>query len=147
VTTSKFHKYLVFAENDLRICFISNLSLLTDGSLWVIDSTISTDCYFCDWLVDSDGFFVGIRYNMDQDVDSEKHPVWSRFLNDYRVTINRGGGYIDLVIPEGSDISKDDILVDSVQDFGIDSIFRCGDKRALVFDLSDPITSLRYRSA
>jgi hypothetical protein len=91
---------------------------------------------FYDYLRDSSGAVVGVRYYLMRSINFESHPIYRQFLNDNRFVF-RANEFVDIV----SEASHSDALhrgslsLDVVQDFDGVQVLRDQDKFTLVFDL------------
>lgn len=69
-------------------------------------------------------------------VNFKQHPVFRQFLNDRRFSF-RPDNYIDMVFEErdADALQLGRFKVSVVQDFGGESVVKCGDKFGIIFDL------------
>jgi len=91
---------------------------------------------FYDYLRDSGGTIVGVRYHLMQSVMFETHPVYRQFLNDTRF-IFRANDCIDIVAEERyADALQQGLLsLEVVQDFDGVQVLDDRGVFTLVFDL------------
>lgn len=103
---------------------------------------ISLGGCFYDYLRSADGRVVGVRYWVIEPVKFEEHPVYSQFLGDGRFAFDQAGGCVDIVFDEYSAalLQKGELTVEVVQEFGGESVVKCGERFGIVFSLSDDAT-------
>ena len=91
---------------------------------------------FYDYLRDSSGAVVGVRYYLMQSIKFESHPIYRQFLNDERLVF-RAEEFVDMVAEarHSDALQKGSLLLDVVQDFDGVQILTDQGKFTLVFDL------------
>jgi hypothetical protein len=104
---------------------------------WVEVSDVSLDGYFYDHLCLSNGDVVGVRYWVDEAVRFDRHPVFKNFDGDQRFKFNQADRYVDFVFDKKDiEVFQNNLLkVHTVQDFGGESVFRCGENFGFCFSL------------
>ena len=104
---------------------------------WIATTEATLDGYFYDHLCTSAGVIVGVRYWVDQAIAFDHHPVFSHFLDDQRFKFNQRDSYVDIVF-DAKDVDalkKGALDVETVQDFGGDSVVKLGDSFGIAFSL------------
>ncbi|WP_431096853.1 hypothetical protein [Polaromonas aquatica] len=100
---------------------------------------ISLGGYFYDYLRRADGEIVGVTYWLMEPVNFENHPVYAHFHDDDRFVFDVAGGCVNIVFDESNAelLKKGQLTTDVVQEFGGESVLRCGEQFAIVFSLVD----------
>jgi hypothetical protein len=98
---------------------------------------ISLGGYFYDYLRRADGEIVGVTYWLMEPVNFENHPVYSQFYGDDRFVFDAAGGCVNIVFDESNAelLQKGKLTTDVVQEFGGESVLKCGEQFAIVFSL------------
>ena len=105
---------------------------------WTETDDATLGGYFYDHLCASDGRVVGVRYYwLDSEIDTNTHPVYREFVSDKRLKFNRDGGYVDILLDEkeSATFKAGELTVETVQDFGGDSVIRAGERFGMAFSL------------
>ncbi len=91
---------------------------------------------FYDYLRDSSGAVVGVRYYLMQSVKFESHPIYRQFLNDERFVF-RAKEFVDMVAEarHSDALQKGSLFLDVVQDFDGVQVLTDQGRYTLVFDL------------
>ena len=107
------------------------------GAAWKTATEVTLDGYFYDHLCSSTGVIVGVRYWVDRAIAFDHHPVFSHFLDDERFKFKQSDGYVDIVFDtKDIDAFKKGVLgVETVQDFGGESVVKLGDSFGIAFSL------------
>jgi hypothetical protein len=102
-------------------------------------SDMSLGGCFYDYLRSSDAKVVGVRYWVIEPVKFEDHPVYSQFFGDARFAFNQLGDYVDIVFDEhyAALLQNGQLTVDVVQEFGGESVVKCGEQFGIVFSILD----------
>ncbi|MDQ0086553.1 hypothetical protein J2W35_006936 [Variovorax boronicumulans] len=102
-------------------------------------SEMSLGGCFYDYLRSAGGKVIGVRYWVIEPVKFEEHPVYSQFLSDERFAFNQVGDYVDIVFDKhcAALLQNGQLTVDVVQEFGGESVVRCGNHFGIVFSIPD----------
>ncbi len=94
---------------------------------------------FYDYLRSDRGKVVGVRYWVIEPMNFEDHPVYSQFLGDKRFAFNQADDYVDIVFDEhcAALLRNGQLTVDVVQEFGGESVVKCGKHFGIVFSILD----------
>jgi hypothetical protein len=97
--------------------------------------------YFYDYLQTADGKTVGVSYWILEALRFEEHPVYSQFLGDARFCFDPMNRYVDMVFDErhAALLQSGQLTTDVVQEFGGESIVKCGQQFGIVFILPGEI--------
>ncbi len=91
---------------------------------------------FYDYLRDSSGIIVGVRYHLMKNVKFEEHPVYRQFIDDSRFVF-RANDSVDMVA-EGRyahALQEGSLALDVVQDFDGVKVLEAHGVFTLMFDL------------
>jgi hypothetical protein len=95
--------------------------------------------FFYDFLLSGDGDVVGVRYWMDDISTIARHPVFGNFVGDARFSFNSNGGYVDIVFNSdlAEALTRGELRVETVQEFGGDEVVKAGKWLGIAFDVPD----------